>query len=97
MIANAGLVIRPVVGVLFLVAGILLWKRARAGGVLLSIGALLFVGAELYGLVVLKPFVGRTFDEAWHEQIATVDAVATLGLLVCAAGLLANAFKVKTP
>jgi len=97
MIANAGLVVRPVVGVLFLVAGILLWRRNRAGGVLISIGALLFIGAELYGLVVLKPFVGRPFDEAWHEQIATVDAVATLGLLVSAIGLLANAFKAKTP
>lgn len=97
MIANAGLVVRPVVGVLFLVAGLMLWKRSRAGGVLISIGALLFIGAELYGLVVLKPFVGRPFDEAWQEQLSAVDAVATLGMLVCSIGLVVHAFKVKTP
>ena len=97
MIANAGLVVRPIVGVVFLVAGLLLWKHSRSGAVLISIGALLFLGAELYGLVVLKPFVGRPFDEAWQEQLSAVDAVATVGMLVCSIGLVAHAFKVKTP
>jgi len=55
----------------------------------------LFLGAELYGLAVLRPFVGRPFDEAWHQQIATVDAVATLGLLVAGLGLFAHAFKAR--
>ena len=87
MIANAGLVIRPIVGAIFLVAGILLWRRSRAGGVLVTIGAVLFLGAELYGLVVLRPFLGRSFDEAWQEQLSTVDGVATLGLLLSAVGL----------
>jgi len=87
MIANAGLVIRPIVGAIFLVAGILLWRRSRAGGVLITIGAVLFLGAELYGVVVLRPFLGRSFDEAWQEQLSTVDAVATLGLLLSAVGL----------
>jgi hypothetical protein len=96
MIANAGLVVRPIVGVFFLVAGLMLWRRSRAGGVLISIGAVLFIGAELYGLFVLKPFVGRPFDEAWHQQIATVDAVATLGLLVSSLGLFAHAFKMRS-
>lgn len=93
MIANAGLVVRPIVGLLFLVAGVLLWKRGRAGGVLITIGAVLFLGAEIYGLAVLRPFVGRPFDEAWHEQIAAVDAAATIGLLVSAVGLLLNSRK----
>jgi len=35
----------------------------------------------------LRPFVGRNYDEAWYEQIATVDALSTLGLFVCAVGL----------
>jgi hypothetical protein len=96
MIANAGLVIRPIVGAVFLAAGLLLWKRHRAGAILITVGAVLFLGAELYGLFVLKPFVGRPFDEAWHEQIAAVDALATLGLLVSSLGLFAHAFKVRT-
>jgi len=93
MIANFGLVVRPVVGLLFLIAGILLWKRARAGGALITIGAVLFLGAEIYGVAVLRPFVGRPFDDAWREQIATVDTAATLGLLVSAVGLLLNSRK----
>lgn len=95
MIANLGLVVRPLVGTLFLVAGIMLYKRSQSGGLLVSIGALLFLGAEVYGLVVLRPFVGRPYDESWHEQIATVDAVATLGLLVTGLGLFAHAFKAR--
>jgi hypothetical protein len=88
MIANFGLVVRPIVGVLLLLSGIFLWKRSsRAAHVLITLGAVLFLGAELYGLAVLRPFVGRSFDDAWHEQIASVDAAATLGLLASALGL----------
>ena len=89
MVTNAGLVIRPVVGLLFLVAGILLLRNSgtRAGAWMISAGALLFLGSELYGVFTLRPFVGRNYDEAWYEQIATVDALSTLGLFVCAVGL----------
>ena len=89
MVTNAGLVIRPVVGLLFLVAGILLLRNSgtRAGAGMISAGALLFLGSELYGVFTLRPFVGRNYDEAWYEQIATVDALSTLGLFVCAVGL----------
>src|SRR5207247_848637 len=52
-----------------------------------GVGALLFLGSELYGVFTLRPFVGRNYDEAWFEQIATVDALSTLGLFVCAVGL----------
>ena len=93
MIANFGLVIRPIVGLLLLLAGIILYRRSKAGGLLITIGAVLFLGAELYGLAVLRPFVGRPFDEAWHEQIATVDAAATLGLLVSSVGLFLHSRK----
>lgn len=95
MIANAGLVIRPFVALVFLVAGMLLLRRSRSrtGGALIAIGAALFLGAELYGMFTLRPFIGRFFDEQWHAQIATVDALATLGLLVCAGGLVAHARK----
>ena len=89
MVTNAGLVIRPLVGLIFLVAGILLLRSSssRAGAWMISAGALLFLGSELYGVFTLRPFVGRNYDEAWYEQIATVDALSTLGLFVCAVGL----------
>src|SRR5205823_7930078 len=89
MVTNAGLVIRPLVGLLFLAAGILLLRNtaSRAGAWMISAGALLFLGSELYGVFTLRPFVGRNYDEAWYEQIATVDALSTRGLFVCAVGL----------
>ncbi len=91
---NAGLVAGLIVGLVFLLAGILLWGRSvSGGGVIVTAGALLTVGTALYGLAVLKPFVGRTYDEQWHQQIATVEALATLGLLICAAGVVAHALR----
>src|SRR6267143_1081552 len=80
MVTNAGLVIRPVVGLLFLVAGILLLRNSasRAGAWMIIVGALLLLGSELYGVFTLRPFVGRNYDEAWYEQIATVDSVPQL-------------------
>ena len=39
---------------------------------------------------MLRPFVGRVYDEEWPQQIATVEALATLGLLICAAGMVAH-------
>src|SRR5438445_2206 len=89
MVTNAGLVIRPVVGLLFLLAGILLLRSSssRTGAWMITVGALLLLGSELYGVFTLRPFVGRNYDEAWYEQIAKVDALPTLGLLVCAVGL----------
>jgi hypothetical protein len=44
---------------------------------------------------VLRPFIGRPFDEQWAQQIATVEATAMLGLLFCAAGMVAHALKLK--
>ena len=90
MVTNASLVIRPVVGLLFLAAGILLLRNSssRAGAWMIIVGALLLLGSELYGVFTLRPFVGRNYDEAWYEQIATVEALSTLGLFICAAGLL---------
>src|SRR3989449_7951105 len=89
MVTNAGLVIRPLVGLLFLAAGILLLRNSasRAGAWMISVGALLFLGSELYGVFTLRPFVGRNYDQAWDEQIATVDALSTLGPFGCAVGL----------
>ena len=94
MITNAGLVAGLIVGLVFFLAGTLLWRRSvSGGGVIVSAGALLTVGTALYGLAVLRPFVGRTYDEQWHQQIATVEALATLGLLICAAGVVAHALR----
>ena len=95
MIANAGLIIRPFVALVFLVAGLLLLRSSssRAGGVLVTIGAAIFLAGELYGLVVLRPFIGRFYDDDWYEQIATVDAVETAGMLLCALGLLTHAYR----
>jgi uncharacterized membrane protein (UPF0136 family) len=95
MVTNAGLVIRPLVGALFLLAGWLLLRKStsRAGAWLICIGALLFLGAELYGVFTLRPFVGRDYDEAWNGQIAVVEGLSTLGLLLCAGGLVGYAYR----
>jgi hypothetical protein len=83
-----------VIGLGFLVAGILLWRRAPAsGGLIVTVGAVITLGAAVYALLVLKPFVGRPYEDGWHEQISTVEAAATIGLLVCAAGMVAHALR----
>lgn len=94
MITNLGLVAGVGVGAAFLAAGLLLWKRSPSrGGLVVAIGAVLLLAAEIYGLIVLKPFVGRPFDEQWAEQIAAIEGLATLGLLICAIGMVAHALK----
>jgi len=91
VITNASLVAGLIVGLVFLLAGGLLWSRAHSGGaVIVTAGALLTLGAAIYALAVLRPFVGRVYDEEWAQQIATVEALATLGLLICAAGMVAH-------
>jgi hypothetical protein len=94
VITNAGLVAGLVIGAGFLLAGMLLWRRAPGGGgLIVTAGALLTLAAAVYALVVLKPFVGRPYDEGWHQQISTIEAAATLGLLICAAGMVAHALR----
>src|SRR5438445_11161672 len=97
MVTDGGRVSRPVVGLLFLLAGILLLRSSssRTGAWMISVGALLLLGSELYGVFTLRPFVGRNYDEAWYEQIATVDALSTPGLLVCAVGLAGLSWRVR--
>jgi hypothetical protein len=75
MIDNAGLVIRPFVALLFLFGGVLLLRAssARLGAACITAGAVLFLGAELYGVFTLRPYIGRFFDEEWRRQIGTVD------------------------
>ena len=91
MVTNAALVAELIVGLVFLLAGVLLWSRAHSGGAMVvTVGALLTLGTAVYALAVLRPFVGRVYDEQWSEQIATVEALATLGLLICAAGMVAH-------
>ena len=97
MVTNAGLVAGVIVGLALLLAGVLLARRSPSrGGLVVALGALLFLGAEVYGTVVLRPFVGRPFDEQWSQQIATVEAVGMLGLLLCAAGMVAHALRLKS-
>jgi len=94
VITNAGLVAGLIVGLVFLLAGLLLWRRSPSGGgIIVTAGALLTVGTVIYGLAILKPFVGRPYDDQWYQQIATIEALATLGLLVCAAGMVAHALR----
>ncbi len=96
MITNAGLVAGVIVGLAFLLAGILLLKRGSSkGGAMVALGALVFLGSQVYGLIELRPFIGRPFDADWSEQIATVEGLATVGLLVCAAGIVAHALGLK--
>lgn len=96
MITNAGLVAGVIIGLVFLLAGLLLLRRAsaRAGG-MLTLGALLYLGSQLYGLVELRPFIGRPFDDAWSEQISTIVGVSTVGLLICAAGIVAHGLALR--
>ena len=92
VITNAGIVGGLIVGLVFLTGGVILWSRGRSGGSMaVTAGALVTVLAELYGLVVLKPYIGRSYDEQWYDQITTVETAAIAGLLVCAAGLVAHA------
>jgi hypothetical protein len=94
VITNGVLVSGLIVGLVFLLAGILLRSRASSsGGMIVIAGALLTLGTAVNALAVLRPFVGRTYDEQWYQQIATVEALATLGLLVCAAGMVAHGLK----
>lgn len=60
---------------------------------MVTAGAVLLLGAEIYGLIELRPFVGRPFDEQWQEQLAGIEAAAMLGLLLCAAGVVAHALR----
>ena len=92
MITNAGLVAGVIIGLVFLLAGIVLLMRGSSrGGGMVTLGALLYFGAQVYGLVELRPFVGRPFDQDWSEQISAIVGVSTVGLLVCAAGIVAHA------
>jgi hypothetical protein len=96
MFTNAGLLIRLLVALLFMLGGVLLLQKSssRIGPALLTIGAALFLAGELYGMVVLKPFIGRFFDDDWHVQVDIVDALATFGLLLCAGGLVLHVYKI---
>jgi hypothetical protein len=91
MVTNAALVVRPFVGLAFLIAGALLMRSpaSRASGWLLAIGGVLFGGAETYGVFTLRPFVGGAYQEEWQAQVASMEAAGTLGLALCAAGALA--------
>ena len=95
MITNAALLIRPLVGLAFLIAGLLLLRSplSRPSGWLIAIGGVLFACAEAYGVFTLRPFFGADYDEDWHGQMEAIYAFGTLGLMVCAAGSLMLAWK----
>jgi hypothetical protein len=96
VITNAGLVAGVIIGLVFVLAGILLVRRGSGrGGGMVTAGALLYLGSQLYGLFELRPFLGRPFDDAWSEQISTIVALSTVGLLVCAAGIVAHALALR--
>ncbi len=91
MITNAGLVAGVIIGLVFLLAGLLLLRRGSTrGGAMVTLGALLYLGSQVYGLIELRPFLGRPFDDAWSEQISTIVGLSTVGLLICAAGIVAH-------
>ena len=98
MITNAGIVAGVIVSLVLLLAGILLWRRMPSrGGALVSLGALIMLGAEVYGIGVLRPYIGRSYDDQWYQQISTVETAATLGLLIAAAGVVAHALRLPKP
>ena len=72
MVTNAGLVAVVIVGLVFLIAGLVVWNRAASGGgMVITAGAVLTLGTSVYGLAVLRPFVGRVYDE--QIKIFTAD------------------------
>jgi hypothetical protein len=92
VITNAGLVAGVIIGLVFLLAGLLLLMRGSTrGGGMVTLGALLYLGSQLYGLIELRPFIGRPFDQDWSEQISAIVGLSTVGLLICAAGIVAHA------
>jgi hypothetical protein len=95
MIDNLGLVTLPFVALIFLLGGALLLRGAvsRTGALCVVAGAAVFLAAELYGVFTLRPYLGRFFDPEWRTQVATVEIGATLGLLLCAVGLVVHAFR----
>jgi hypothetical protein len=95
MITNTALVIRPFIALAFVVVGLLLLRASasRTGAALVILGALVFLGSELYGVYTLKPFIGRNYDEHWYAQIAAVEALDAIGLAVCSIGLLTYAWR----
>jgi len=96
VITNAGLVAGVIVGLAFVLAGVLLLKNGSTkGGAMVALGALLFLGSQVYGLIELRPFIGRPFDADWSDRIATVEGLAMVGLLVCAAGIVAHALGLR--
>ena len=96
MITNAGLVAGVIIGLVFLLAGLLLLERGSTrGGGMVTLGALLYLGSQLYGLIELRPFIGRPFDQDWSEQISAIVGLSTVGLLICAAGIVAHALAFK--
>jgi hypothetical protein len=96
VITNAGLVAGVIIGLVFLLAGLLLLMRGSTrGGGMVTLGALLYLGSQLYGLIELRPFIGRPFDQDWSEQISAIVGLSTVGLLICAAGIVAHALAFK--
>jgi hypothetical protein len=96
VITNAGLVAGVIIGLVFLLAGLLfLMRGSTRGGGMVTLGALLYLGSQLYGLIELRPFIGRPFDQDWSEQISAIVGLSTVGLLICAAGIVAHALAFK--
>lgn len=96
MVTNAGLVAGLLIGLAFLLAGVLLLRRGSlAGGAMVTLGGGLILCSHVYGLVVLRPFIGRTFDQMWYRQIATVEGLTAIGMLICASGVVAHALALK--
>jgi hypothetical protein len=92
VITNAGLVAGVIIGLVFVLAGILLLRCGSSrGGAMVTLGALLYLGSQVYGLIELRPFLGRPFDQDWSEQISAIVGLSTVGLLICAAGIVAHA------
>jgi hypothetical protein len=96
VITNASLVGGVIIGAVFVLAGIVLVKRGSArGGGMVTLGAAIYLGAQMYGMAVLRPFIGRAFDDSWSQQISTVEGFSTLGMLICAAGIVAHALALR--
>ena len=62
---------------------------------MVTLGAFLYLGAQTYGLIELRPFIGRPFDADWSDQISLIEGLSTVGLLLCAAGIVAHALPLK--
>jgi len=93
MVDGVALIVRPFLGLPFLIAGIVLWRKVpnRVGPAIIALGGSLSLIAELYAIATMpNTFVA---SDAPVTHGISPEAWSTAGLVLCAVGSLIHAFK----